>query len=122
MRVLIAGKKAALSNALKILLQTRPGIAIAGTVSDIEELFVQVKSEPADLLLLDENLTEKLVEDVIIPIQQIDSPPMVMVLGDRAETEQAVLDAGAVAFIDKSGPPKSLLTAIEEIRLNESHV
>jgi len=122
MRVLIAGKKAALSNALKTLLQTRPGIEIAGTVSDIEELFVQVKSEPADLLLLDENLTEKLVEDVIIPIQQIDSPPMVLVLGDRTETKQAVLDAGAVAFVDKSDPPKSLLTAIEEIRLRRQHV
>ncbi len=122
MRVLIAGKKAALSNALKTLLQTRPGIEITGTVSDIEELFVQIKSEPADLLLLDENLTEKLVEDVIIPIQQIDSPPMVIVLGDRTETKQAVLDAGAVAFLDKSGPPKSLLTAIEEIRLRRNRV
>ena len=122
MRVLIAGKKAALSNALKTLLQTRPGIEIAGTVADSEELFVQAKSEPADLLLLDENLTENLVEDVIIPIQQIDSPPMVMVLGDRTETKQAVLDAGAVVFIDKSGPPKSLLTAIEEIRLRRNRV
>jgi DNA-binding NarL/FixJ family response regulator len=122
MRVLIAGKKASLRNALTTLLQTRSGIEIAGTVSDIEELFVQVKSEPADLLLLDENLTEKLVEDVIIPIQQIDSPPMVMVLGDRTETKQAVLDAGAVAFIDKSDPPKSLLTAIEEIRLRRNRV
>ena len=122
MRVLIAGKKAALSNALKTLLQTRPGIEIAGTVSDIEEIFVQVKSEPADLLLLDENLTEKLVEDVIIPIQQIDSPQMVMVLGNRTETKQAVLDAGAVAFIDKSDPPHSLLTAIEEIRLRRNRV
>jgi len=122
MRVFIAGKQATLRNALKLLLQTRPGIEIAGTVSDIEELFVQVKSEPADLLLLDENLTEKLVEDVIIPIQQIDSPPMVLVLGDRTETRQAVLDAGAVAFVDKSDPPKSLLTAIEEIRLRRQHV
>ena len=122
MRVLISGKNAALRNALKTLLQTRPGIEIAGTVADSEELFVQAKSEPADLLLLDENLTENLVEDVIIPIQQIDSPPMVLVLGDRTETKQAVLDAGAIAFIDKSDPPKSLLTAIEEIRLLRNHV
>ena len=81
------------------------------------ELLSQVEADSPDLLLLDEDLTEMLVEDVIIPIQQIDSAPMVMVLGNRTETKQAVLDAGATVFINKNAPPKTLLTAIEEIRL-----
>jgi DNA-binding NarL/FixJ family response regulator len=122
MRVLIAGKEAALCNALKTLLQTRPGIEITGTVADPEELFVQVKNEAPDLLLLDEELSQELVEDVIVPLQQFDPCPAVMVMGGRAEARQAYLDADAVAFINKSDPPKSLLTAIEEIRLRRNRV
>jgi DNA-binding NarL/FixJ family response regulator len=122
MRVLIAGKQAALRNALKTLLQTRPGIEVTGTVADTEELFVQVKSKAADLLLLDEELSRELVEDVIVPLQQFDTCLAVMVLGGRAEARQAYLDAGAVAFINKSDPPRTLLTAIEEIRLRGNGV
>ena len=77
----------------------------------------QVEADSPDLLLLDEALTDKLVEDVIVPLQQIDPPPAMIILGSRTELGKAYLDAGAEAFVSKSDPPKSLLTAIETIRL-----
>jgi len=122
MRVFIAGKQATLRNALKLLLQTRPGIEIAGTAADKKDLFTQVESTPADLLLLDETLSQELVKEVIVPLQQFDHCPAILVLSDRAEAKQAYLDAGAVAVINKGDPPKNLLTAIEEIRLRRQHV
>ena len=122
MRVLIAGTQAALRNAMKTFLQTRPGIEIAGMVADKKDLFAQVESTPADLLLLDESLSQELVKEVIAPLQQFDHSPAILVLYDRAAAKQAYLDAGAVAVINKGDPPKSLLTAIEEIRLRKNHV
>ena len=122
MRVLIAGKQAALRNAVKTLLQTRPGIEIAGIAADKEDLFAQVESDSPDLLLLDEYLSRELVKEVIVPLQQFDPCPAILVLGGRAEAKQAYLDAGAVAVINKGDPPKYLLTAIEEIRLRNNHV
>ena len=121
MLILIAGKQAALRNALKLLLQTRPGLEIVGAVSNRAELLSQVEADSPDLLLLDEGLTVKLIVDVIVPLQQIDPPPAIMILGSRMERGQAYLDAGANAFVNKSDPPKSLLTAIEEIRLQRNH-
>jgi DNA-binding response OmpR family regulator len=85
-------------------------------------LISQINTDTPDLLLLDEDLTEMLVDDVIIPLKQFDPCPAVIVLGGRAEARQAYLDAGAAAFINKSDPPKSLLTAIEEIRLRRNRV
>jgi DNA-binding NarL/FixJ family response regulator len=121
-QVLIAGKQASLRNALKTLLQTRPGIEIAGLAADKKDLFAQVESSPADLLLLDETLSQELVKEVIVPLQQFDHCPAILVLNDRAAAKQAYLDAGAAAVINKGDPPKSLLTAIEAIRLSTSHV
>ena len=69
MRVLIAGTQAALRNALKTFLQTRPGIEIAGIAADKEDHFAQVESDSPDLLLLDETLSRELVKEVIVPLQ-----------------------------------------------------
>jgi DNA-binding NarL/FixJ family response regulator len=122
MRVFIAGKEASLRNALTTLLQTRPGIEIAGAAADKKNLFAQVESNPSDLLLLDETLSQELVKEVIIPLQQFDPCPTILVLSGRTEAKQAYLDAGAVAVINRGDPPKCLLTAIEEIRLRKNHV
>jgi two-component system response regulator NreC len=122
MRVLIAGKQAALRNAVKTLLQTRPGIEIIGIAADKEDLFAQVESDSPDLLLLDEYLSRELVKEVIVPLQPFDPFPAILVLGGQAEAKQAYLDAGAVAVINKGDPPKNLLTAIEEIRLRRNRV
>ena len=122
MRVLIAGRQATMRRALKTLLGTRPGLEVIGEAADKSDLISQINTETPDLLLLDEDLTEMLVNDVIIPLKQFDPCPAVIVLGGRAEARQAYLDAGAVAFINKSDPPKSLLPAIEEIRLRRNRV
>ena len=121
MLILVAAKRAALRDALKTFIQAYPGLKITGTVANKAELLSQVEADLPDLLLLDENLSKKLVEDVIVPVQLIDSAPMVIVLGNRTATTQAVLDAGAVAFISKNDPPKTLLTAIEEVRLRGNY-
>jgi two-component system response regulator NreC len=107
--------------ALKTLLGTRPGLEVMGEAADKRELISQIENARPDLLLLDD-LTDEPMADLIATLQQLDFCPMVIVLGGRAESRKAYLDAGAVAFIDKSDSPKSLLTAIEEIRLRRNRV
>ena len=122
MRVFIVAKKASLRYALTTLLQTRPGIEIAGGATDKKSLFAQVESNPSDLLLLDETLSRELAKEVIVPLQQFDPCPAILVFDGQAEAKQAYLDADAAAVINKGDPPKNLLTAIEEIRLRKNHV
>lgn len=117
MRVFIAGKEASLRNALTTLLQTHPGIEIAGAAADKKSLFAQIEPNPSDLLLLDENLSQELVKEVIVPLQRFDPQLMIVVLGKRTDSKTTYLDAGAVAFVSKSDSPSSLLTTIEEVRL-----
>lgn len=122
MLILIAGKHVVLRNALKHYLQRHPGLEIAGTAADKEELMRQIEIGSSDLLLLDENLVEDPLLEILYPLQQIDSNLPVIILGNRAESSQMYLEAGADSFIDKGTPPKALLAAIEEIRLEDASV
>ncbi|MGB3717217.1 MAG: response regulator [Candidatus Promineifilaceae bacterium] len=122
MRVLIAVRQETMRRALKTLLDTRPGLEVVGEAANKKELISQVESARPHLLLLDEDLSDEPMADLIAALQQVDPPPMVMVLGGRSESGEAYLETGAVAFVNSSDPPKSLLTAIEEIRFRSNRV
>jgi len=120
--ILIAGKQKSLRSALQIFLQSRPGYEVAGTVADKETLFKEVESKSPDLLLLDEDFTDSLVEKVIEPLLQIDPCPQIILLISRVGAKKVYLDAGVAALVQKTDPPKSLLTAIETVRLRRNSV
>jgi DNA-binding NarL/FixJ family response regulator len=121
LRILIAGKQAALRSALKILVQTRPGFEIVATAANKEELFRMYEASRPDLLLLDEDLNEAFMDTVVLPLQEFDPKSLIMILGKRPESKEAYLEAGAVAYLTKDDSPKSLLTALEEARLQRKH-
>lgn len=122
MRILIAAKQASLRSALKTLIQTRPGFEIVATVVNKEELFRIGEAIRPDLLLLDEDLDESIVDTVVMPVRESDPDLMIVILGQRSESSGTYLEAGALAYITKDGSPKSLLTAIEEARLQSKYV
>ena len=75
-----------------------------------------------DLLLLNEDLNEAIVDTVMAPMQESDPNLLIMVLGQQPESKEAYLEAGAVTYLTKGDSPKSLLTAIEEARLQSKYV
>ena len=122
MRILIAGKRAVLRNALKTLLQTRPGFEVGAMATNKEELFRMHEATRPDLLLLDEDLNEAFMDTVMLPMRESDPKSLIMILGQRPASREAYLKAGAAAYLTKDDSPKSLLTAIEEARLQSKYV
>ena len=116
MRLLIAAKQSTLRHALTTFLQTRKEIEVVGAAAEKKSLFAQVDKTEPEIILLDENFSVGLIEAVIEPLQKIEPRPEIVVLGNRSESKKELLDAGVAAFVIKGGPPKSLLTTIEEIR------
>ena len=108
--------------ALKTLLDTRPGLEVVGEAAEKGEMISQIESARPDLLLLDDDLSVEDMVDLIATLQQFDPPPMAMILGGRSESTNAYLGAGAVAFVNNSDSPKSLLTAIEGVRFRSNRV
>lgn len=122
MRILIAGKRKALRNALKTLLQTRPGIEVVATAVNKDEFFKLNEATRPDLILLDEDLAKVLKDTVVQPMQASNPKSLIIILGQRSEAREAYLDAGAAAYLTKDDSPQSLLTVIEEARLQSKYV
>ena len=77
--------------------------------------------EASDVLLLDWYLPGMPVTDLLADLQALDMPPKIVVLSVRPEVENAVMAAGADAFVNKNGPPEELLAYLHTMR-NTKHV
>ena len=117
MRVLIAEERPDIRRALKILLETQPNLDVVGEAINEDELLLQAQAIRPDLVLLDNNVISGQMDKLIPTLHNFECKPAVIVLSVRTEVEQPALDAGADAFVLKGAPPKTLLIAIEAIRL-----
>ena len=111
MRVLIADDQPSVRSALKLVLEQQ-GIDVAGDVSDSRELLAWLKTNQADLLLLDWELPNQPGKK-IIPILRARYPRLaVIVLNSRPQTRTEAISAGADGFVSKGDPPEYLLSLL----------
>ena len=115
MRVLIADDQPSVRSALKLVLEQQ-GIDVAGDVSDSRELLAWLKTNQADLLLLDWELPNQPGKK-IIPILRARYPRLaVIVLNSRPQTRTEAISAGADGFVSKGDPPEYLLSLLSIAR------
>ena len=122
MKIVVAGRQAAMRRALSLLVRTRLGMEVLGDAGDYEELMDLVTANQPELILLDDDLHGMDLGEAIPTLRGLDYSPAVIVLNDRPESEEAALAAGADAFVYKGDPPKNLLIAIERIRIRREEV
>ncbi len=113
MRVLIADGKAEVRFALRALLETQPGVTVAGEAADAESLLTQACLAGADLILLDWDLPAPEGAAVLAALRAAAPAVQVLILSGRQEAREPALAAGADGFVSKAEPPGQLLGAIE---------
>jgi DNA-binding NarL/FixJ family response regulator len=119
MRILIACSQAVVCSALKGLLETRPDLVVIAEAADAQEMLGQAEATSPDVVILDSELFNGPREDLIASLRQLDCQPKVVVLGSFEEQERNGQAGGADAFVSKSDPPKSLLTSLYTVHLEE---
>ena len=112
MRILLADGESNVRYGLRVLLEERPEFEVVGEAADAEELLVQIEPACPDLVLLSWGLPGLAGADLLPTLWSVCNDLYVIVLSGRPEARQAVLDAGANAFISKVEPPERLLAAI----------
>ena len=113
MRILLAESLPRVRFALRALLVEQPGLQIVGEATHGQDLLVQVEATCPDLVLLSWGLPGLAGADLLPALRSVCDELYVIVLSGRPEARQAILDAGANAFISKVEPPERLLAAIE---------
>ena len=115
LRILIADQQPAVRSALRLLLKERLGLDVVGEVADNQGLSAQLDSLRPDIVLIDWELPDWTAADLFETLRGLDCRPGVVVLGTHPASARAALAAGADAFVNKSDPPKRLLTAIRAL-------
>ncbi len=112
MRILLADHQARVRFALRALLDQQPGLTVVGETGEAAETLSQVAAVHPDLILLDWDLHGSVI-DLLPAMHRVCPELRVIALSARPEMRQAILAAGADAFVSKTDPPDHLLTAIQ---------
>ena len=116
MRILLADDEFSVRYGLRVLLEEQTRSQIVGEAANAEELMALVKAACPDLLLMSWGLPGRESADLLDALRRACKELYVIVLSGRPEARQAVLDAGADAFVSKVEPPERLLEAIAAAR------
>jgi DNA-binding NarL/FixJ family response regulator len=112
MRILIADHESNVRHGLHVLLAEWSGFSIVGEAANAEELMAQIEATCPDLVLLSWGLPGLAGAELLLALRRACDELYVIVLSGRPEARQAILDAGANAFISKVESPERLLAAI----------
>jgi DNA-binding NarL/FixJ family response regulator len=116
-RMLISGRRADGRAALALFLEHRPSLEVVAEAADVQTLLTRAEATQPDMVLLDWDLCDRPLEDLVSALHQLESRPGVILTNAAPESKQEALDAGAGAFVARGEDPRSLLLAIEKVRL-----
>lgn len=127
-KIILADDHAILRTGLKLMLSLDSSIDVIGEVSSGEELLNLLEEVKADVLILDLSLPGMNGIDVIYEIKNRGFIINILVLTMHTEEQyiKAVINAGALGFVNKSAFDTELLSAVKtvaegKIYLNSNH-
>jgi DNA-binding NarL/FixJ family response regulator len=112
MRILVADGESNVRYGLRVLLEERSEFEVVGEAADAEDLLAQIEAACPDMVLLSWELPGLAGADLLPVLRSICDDVCVIVLSGRPEVRQAILDAGASAFVSKVESPQRLLAVI----------
>ena len=120
MRILLADDQPQVRFALRVLLESQPGLKVVGEAADTDTLLSQAKTTHPDLVLLGWELPGLASGGLLPTLRETRSGLLVIALSGRPEAHQAAISAGVDAFVSKSDPPERLLAAITDCWTNHT--
>jgi DNA-binding NarL/FixJ family response regulator len=111
-RILLADSEFNVRYGLRALLEERSAFEVVGEAADAGDLLAQVEATCPNLVLLSWGLPGLAGADLLAAMRRACDDLYVIVLGSRPQARQAILDAGADAFVSKGDPPEQLLVAM----------
>ena len=115
MDVLLAIQQPDLRLAIDLLLREEPGLNVVGLARETKTLLAMLQVVRSDILVLDRELIGQPLTGVLARIHEQADRATIIVLGTLEDDQEAILAAGADAFVIKGESPQQLLTAIHQL-------
>jgi DNA-binding NarL/FixJ family response regulator len=102
---------------LQAVLSAHEQIAVIGQASTLAEARARISDPAIDVVLLDLRLPDGSGADLLLDMQEMSSPPAVIVLSSflTAQYVSAAITLGASGFLLKTAPTEEILAAIEVV-------
>jgi DNA-binding NarL/FixJ family response regulator len=114
MRVLLADDDADVRSALRLFLESVPGLRVVAEATKADDVVAQARAARPDVVLLDWDLPTLAGGQGLTAIRACDPGCTVVAMSSRREAQQGALALGAAAFICKVDPPEDLLAALNQ--------
>lgn len=119
-RVLLADDEPKVRFALRVLLERKPGMVVAGEATDAAELLAQMAEWRPHVVIVDWLLPGLAEAGSFDILRQICPDVAIIAVSGRPEMREEALKAGANSFVSKIDPPESLLSALKDRRTRET--
>jgi len=116
MRIILAIADRDLRLAIELLLSDEPGIEVVGAASETEGLIALVKSTCPDFVLVDLDLTGRMVDDALGEMKSFKYRTVFVAMGKYPELKAFAVKSGADVYVTIGDPPENLLAAIREFQ------
>ena len=116
-RVLIADDHAIVREGLRTLINSKPGMELAGEAANGKEAVEMAQSLKPDVILIDLVMPILDGQEAINQIKESDPEARILVLTSFAEDEKVfpAIKSGALGYLLKDSTPSQLVTAIEDV-------
>lgn len=123
MRIILADQHAQPLWALKTMLEEQTEFDLIGEAEDAQDLLKLAEEQPADLILVDNELLGGYIEEVIARLHALAPTPIIIVMSSEFDCSRMALKAGADAFVSKGDQPDWLLDKLrkyaKQVRMKE---
>jgi len=113
-RIILADDQLIVRSALRLLLNNRTSHTVIAEVATAGELIAQMQAGEPDLVLVDWGLLGGQPAALLADVHQRWPTTPLIVLSSHADIKGDALQAGAAAFVSKTGPPEDVLVALGE--------
>ena len=117
MRVILADPHLHAREALRAFLEDEPDFELVGDAVDVQGLLQLAEKQPADMILLDEQLPGEAIEALIDHLHRYDPKPIVIVMSSDFTCRTRILQAGADSFVSKVDQPDWLIHSLHQYLL-----
>jgi len=123
-RVLIADDHALVRDGLRRIIESAPGLEIAGEAQNGDEVIAKVREGGFDILLLDMSMPGKSGLDLIRHVKSISAKLPILVLSMHAEEQYAVraMRTGASGYLTKDSASAQLVAAIQKVAAGSMYI
>ena len=116
-RILIVDDHPLFRQGVRQLIDHEPGLSVCGEAADADEAIRLVRETKPDLVLVDISLGGSSGIDLIKSLKADDPelPLLVVSMHDESLYAERALRAGAMGYVMKHEPPKTVVTAIHRV-------